>query len=164
MTRPPVNFLDIPQPCRECGEPTVTKKVGPLMRQPLHLGCDKRLVTDVLEPDELVDVLALLSNELGPLRANPPASPARAFEIGPCVRCRRPTRRYGWHGSCYCHHCDEKVSPLNDQLSLFPLASCKCGHVIPALEPGEPCPTCMADREEPHDCALHLLDEKEDAR
>jgi hypothetical protein len=148
----PVTFLPGPQPCAVCGQPTVTRKTGKRMRQPLHPGCDRRPVP-ALELYELVEVLTTLSNALGPLHLDAPPPPARPDQIGPCTRCRRPCRRYGEHAVTLCHRCDERTPPLT-QLPLFPLGRCVCDHVQTVAEEYEPCPECLADPRRPHDCPV----------
>jgi hypothetical protein len=150
--RPPVLFLDAPKPCAECGEPTITKKVGPRMRQALHVSCDKRLAEE-LDDREFVGLLSELAGTLGHLRAVP--TPLPTFpEVGPCLKCFTPTRRYGPHGSTRCHHCDPRKPRMSDQLPLFPIVVCGCGHRYPGIGTLDPCPACLTSPDDEHDCPL----------
>lgn len=153
----PVKFLDEPQPCVKCGLPTVTRKVGKGARQPMHVSCDNR-PNGELSSTQLVDVLANLANALGPVRVVGPPPP-QPEDIGPCLRCQRPTRRYGTAGRPFCHHCDEESPRMFTQLELWPVGVCDCGHLIPGAEQDEPCPVCLEDNH--HDCPLQLQPETE---
>lgn len=150
-----LRFLDEWQPCRRCGLPTITKKAGG--RIPLHVACDPRAVAEEVSAEQLVDVLSMLANALGPVRHVGPALLAPP-DIGPCLRCGRSTRRYGAAGRPFCHRCDEGSPPLVDQLELFPIGECACGHLLPGAIPDEPCPVCLGGGpdEEPHDCPVQV--------
>lgn len=146
-----LKFLPGPAPCRKCELPTVTVRWNG--RVPMHVGCDTRPAEPVDRAD-LQDLLAYLARTLGPLATSPPPPPAQPEHVGPCVRCRRPTRRYGPHARALCHTCDERTAPLVDQPPLFNLGVCRCGHVLAITEENEACPDCLVDPDEPHDCPM----------
>lgn len=51
-------------------------------------------------------------------------------------------------------------SQTRRQATLFPAGTCQCEHVIPVMEYEEPCPDCMEDPYDPHDCPLVLTPTK----
>lgn len=100
---------------------------------------------------EFVDAIATLADTFGPVTLMPKTTPAaQPDEIGPCVVCGRPTRRYGPAGHATCHTCDQRTPPIVAEL--LPLGECGCGHQILIKEEGEPCPNCLDDDLDPHDC------------
>ena len=74
----PIKWLDEPVPCRRCGLPCITVKVGG--RMPMHPSCDPRywLADTVPEPAEVSEAIYVLADALGPLTRNPPAPPVRS--------------------------------------------------------------------------------------
>lgn len=104
----PIKFLHEPEACRKCGTPTVTLKVGG--RTPLHVMCDTRPVPDMDAREFVDEVLTVLANVLGPVTMNPTTPQIRPKDIGFCVTCRRPTRRYGPWATPLCPHCREQAS------------------------------------------------------
>lgn len=158
--RPPLRFLDTPKPCAVCKIPTVTVKHGKGMSQALHVSCDRRPAEE-LEDREVVELLALISAELGPVRMLLPPRPTQ-LDVGPCTNCLAPTRRYGEHGTANCHNCDPRKPRLMDdhlrQLPLFPILACDCGHRYPGISGSlqDPCPDCLVSPDDHHDCPLRV--------
>lgn len=153
--QPTLRFLDQPAPCRRCGKPAWTRKLGG--RVPLHPSCDHR-GTDEPTVEQVVDLLADLSNLCGPLHLDPPAPPTQPEHVGPCVTCHKPTCRYGPYGRTHCYRCDEETPRMKaNQPPLFPLGICKCEHVVPVAQDEEPCPDCLGDPYDPHDCPLLIM-------
>lgn len=110
-----LKFYDEPQPCRKCGEPCLTVKLGG--RTPLHLACDHRDALRVLDLHQVAELVADIAEifavtpwgwPAGPLVINPPIPPPRPYEMGPCRRCQRQTRLYGDFGRPLCNECEEK--------------------------------------------------------
>lgn len=96
-----IQFLDEPEPCRECGEPCLTRTIGG--KVPMHISCDNR--TDKREPADLAKAIVALVEAFPMVRMDPPAPPVRPRDVGPCTRCRLPTRRYGDYGGALCPGC-----------------------------------------------------------
>jgi len=105
----PIRFLAERQPCRACGEPCYTLRPGKRTRVPEHPLCARVSLDELSEPDTGREALQLLAETFGVLTVLPPP-PVKRSELGPCVRCRQTTRRYGPFGQTWCDRCREKES------------------------------------------------------
>lgn len=104
----PIKFLDQPTPCRKCGLPCITVKIGG--RMPMHPSCDPRYWTGYGEPQtdaEFVETVHMIAEVLGPLVLDAPPPPARPHDLGPCRRCRARTRAYGPWSHPLCPDCQK---------------------------------------------------------
>lgn len=102
-----LKWLAAPTPCRECGLLTETIKIGG--RLPMHVSCDPRAALLPADPLAMANAMYLFGTRLDAdmRRKFSPADPEMTpEEIGPCVRCRRPTRRYGPYARLLCSYCD----------------------------------------------------------
>jgi hypothetical protein len=104
----PIRWLAERQPCRTCGEPCYTLRPGTRTRVPEHPLCARVTLEELTEvlPHEALKTIA---QTFGVVTVLPPPAPVPA-ELGPCVRCRETTRRYGPYGEPLCHRCRKETA------------------------------------------------------
>lgn len=102
-----------PKPCRGCGFPCQTTKVGG--RIPMHPGCDRLDLGKTRMLSTIYAALKVLTTELHVEFIADPAP--TELEMGPCGRCRKQTHRYGMCGRVLCDECQPvmvRIGVLDD--------------------------------------------------